>query len=152
MDHVVKRLLALGATTALVALGLLGALPEPAGGTAAFPPGRPTRVLVLGDSVMKGAEASVIAALPGREVVFDSEVSRSTGAGAAVIGQRGADWDVAVVLLGHNDGGSPGAYQPAARRTLDQLRVVPYVSWLTIHEVRPYYPDVNRFVAGLQDE
>ncbi|HWJ63997.1 MAG TPA: hypothetical protein VNS19_18645 [Acidimicrobiales bacterium] len=152
MEPAVKRILALTATALSVLLATLTGLPGAADGTPAYPPQRPTRVLVLGDSVMKGAEASVIAALPGREVVFDAEVNRSTGAGADVVAQRGADWDVAVVLLGHNDGGSPGAYQPAARSILDQLEGVPYVSWLTIHEVRPYYPDVNHFIAGLQGD
>lgn len=152
MDHLVKRLLAVGATAALVVLGVVGALPAAATATPTFPPQRPTRVLVLGDSVMKGAEASVLASLPGREVVFDAEVNRSTGTGADIVAQRGGDWDVVVVFLGHNDGGSPGVFQPAARRILDQLRDVPYVSWLTIHEVRPYYPGVNQFVAGLQQE
>ena len=152
MDHLVKRLLAVGATAALVVLGVVGALPDAAPATPTFPPKRPTRVLVLGDSVMKGAEASVLASLPGREVVFDAEVNRSTGTGADIVAQRGGDWDVVVVFLGHNDGGSPGVFQPAARRILDQLRDVPYVSWLSIHEVRPYYPGVNQFVAGLQQE
>jgi lysophospholipase L1-like esterase len=116
----------------------------------AFPPTRPTRVLVLGDSVMKGAADRYAAALPGREVVVDAEVNRSTGQGAEVLARLGTDWDVVVVLLGHNDGGSPGAFQPAARRILDQLRDVRVVSWLTIHEVRDYYPGVNQYVAGLQ--
>lgn len=150
MDLPVKRILALGATAVLLLLGAVGAVPDPADGAPGFPPGRPTRVLVLGDSVMKGAEGAVIAALPGREVVFDSEVNRSTGAGADIVAQRGADWDVAVVFLGHNDGGSPGAFQPAARSILDQLRDVPSVTWLTIHEVRPYYPGVNQYIASLQ--
>ena len=152
MEHPVRRLLALGATALVVALAVVGALPDPTGGTASFPPARPTRVLVLGDSVMKGAAGVYASKLPGREVVVDAEVNRSTGAGAEVIDRLGTDWDVVVVLLGHNDGGSPGAYQPAARRILDQLRGVRRVSWLTIHEVRPYYPAVNQFVAGLQDE
>jgi lysophospholipase L1-like esterase len=149
MEHTVNRLLALGATL-LLALGATAVSPAPAGAAPAFPPGRPTRVLVLGDSVIKGAEQAVIAALPGRDVVFDAEVNRSTGTGADIVAQRGTDWDVAVVLLGHNDGGSPGVFQPAAHSIVDQLKDVPYVSWLTIHEVRPYYPDVNHYVASLQ--
>jgi lysophospholipase L1-like esterase len=118
----------------------------------ALPPERPTRVLVLGDSVMKGADAVYATKLPGREVVVNTEVSRSTGASADVLSSLGTDWDVVAVLLGHNDGGSPGAYQPAVRRILDQLRDVPRVAWLTIHEVRPYYPGVNQYVAGLREE
>ncbi len=135
------------ATVALMAAVSLATVPERAD---AFPPVRPTRVLVLGDSVMKGAAAQYAAQLPGREVVVDAEVNRSTGQGADVVARLGTDWDVVVILLGHNDGGTPSAYQPAARRLLDQLAPVRRVSWLTIHEVRPYYPDVNRYIAGLQ--
>lgn len=155
MELPVKRILALTATAATVLLALVAGLPgvtDARPSSPAYPPVRPTRVLVLGDSVMKGAEAAVIGALPGREVVFDAEVNRSTGTGADIVAQRGTDWDVAVVLLGHNDGGSPGVFQPAARSIIDQLRDVPYVSWLTIHEVRPYYPDVNHYIAGLESE
>jgi lysophospholipase L1-like esterase len=125
---------------------------RPAHATRSIPPVRPTRVLVLGDSVMKGADARYGSELPGREVVVDTEVSRSTGAGADVLATRGTDWDAVVILLGHNDGAAPGVYQPAARRILDQLRDVRRVSWLTLHEVRPYYPAVNQYLAGLRAE
>lgn len=142
----IRRIAAIGAT---VLAALVGLMPAADGRPTAptFPPQRPTRVLVLGDSVMKGAATTIAPTLPGREVIVDAEVNRSTGQGAEVIDRLGTDWDVVVVLLGHNDGGTPGAYQPAVRRILDQLRGVRSVSWLTIHEVRPYYPDVNRFVA-----
>ncbi len=145
-----KRLAALGATVLVVALAVGSAAPEPTAASPAFPPVRPTRVLVLGDSVMKGAVAQYAAKLPGREVVVDAEVNRSTRQGADVVNRLGTDWDVVVVLLAHNDGGSPAVYQPAVRSILDQLRGVRRVSWLTIHAVRPYYPDVNHFIAGLQ--
>lgn len=142
-------------TVAAVGLALTGPTGPPAAASAtraAFPPLRPTRVLVLGDSVMKGADARYAGALPGRDLVVDTEVNRTTGAGADVVARIGTDWDVVVVLLGHNDGGSPGVYQPSARRLLDQLRGVRRVVWLTIHEVRPYYPDVNRFIDSLRAE
>ncbi len=114
----------------------------------AFPPQRRTRVLVLGDSVMAGAASQYGPALPGRDVTVDAMVNRTTGQGAAVLAQRGADWDVVVVMLGHNDGGSPGIYQPAANRILDQLITVPRVVWLSLHEVRPYYRNVNSFLRA----
>ncbi|MEO6629601.1 MAG: hypothetical protein ABIP03_13665, partial [Aquihabitans sp.] len=87
-------------------------------------------------------------ALPGRDVVVDAAVNRTTGQGVDVSAALGADWDVVVILLGHNDGGSPGVYQPAARRLLDRLALVPRVVWLTLHEVRPYYRDVNAFLGA----
>ncbi len=144
-----------------LAAGLaLAVVPSPAGATpdapiapiatgraapAAFPT-RPTKVLAIGDSVMEGAAGAIPAALPGRQVVVDTEVSRSTSASAAAAAGHGTDWDVVVVLLAHNDGGSPGAYQPAYRQLLDTFAAVPRVVVLTVHEVRPYYADVNAFL------
>ena len=145
-----KRIIALGATALVVVLGLLPGVADARGASPAYPPVRPTKVLILGDSVMKGAATQYAVKLPGRNVVVDAEVNRSTGQGADVVARLGADWDVVVVLLGHNDGGTPGAYQPAARRILDQLRGVRRVVWLKIHEVRPYYPGVNQYIASLQ--
>ncbi|MEZ5140090.1 MAG: hypothetical protein R2702_11950 [Acidimicrobiales bacterium] len=147
------RRVRIAVATAVVALVAALALPGAGGATPdgrAFPPVRPTRVLILGDSVMKGAVSAYPGALPGREVTVSAEVNRSTGQGADELARLGTDWDVVVILLGHNDGGSPGAFQPAARRILDQLRGVRVVSWLTIHEVRPYYPGVNQYIAGLR--
>lgn len=140
------------AVTALASVTQAPAVAAPAAErAAAFPPDRPTKVLVLGDSVMKGAEAQFAPALPDRDVTVDAEVNRSTGQGAEVIARRGTDWDVVVILLAHNDGGSPGVYQPAANRILDQLATVPRVIWLTLHEVRPYYRDVNAFLRDQAD-
>ena len=149
---------AIAALTILLTIVVTGAL----GGTAAvarssapaaprrtaFPPTRPTKVLILGDSVMAGAAPDFGPALPGRDVTVDAMVNRTTGQGANVIAQRGADWDVVVILLGYNDGGAPGVYQPAARRILDQLAHVPRVVWLSLHEVRPYYVGVNQFLRN----
>ncbi|MCB0961326.1 MAG: hypothetical protein KDB04_17600, partial [Acidimicrobiales bacterium] len=144
MRFAVATAVALVAALALPGIG--GAAPD----QRAFPPIRPTRVLILGDSVMKGAVSAYPGALPGRDVTVSAEVNRSTGQGADELARLGTDWDVVVILLGHNDGGSPGAFQPAARRILDQLRDVRLVSWLTIHEVRPYYPGVNQYIASLR--
>jgi lysophospholipase L1-like esterase len=142
--------LALPFALALVAALTVGlAAADAAPGRTGFPPVRPTRVLVLGDSVIKGAVPALPAALPGREVVVDAEVSRSTGASADALDRLGTDWDIVVVLLAHNDGGSPAAYQPAYDRILQQLSGVRQVSVLTLHEVRPYYRDVNAHLRSL---
>ena len=132
---------------AVVALTTVGSatVADPA---AAFPPTRPTRVLALGDSVMEGAAGAIPAALPGREVVVDTQVSRSTGATAAAAAGHGTDWDVVVILIGHNDGASAGVYQPPYRRLLDQFAGVPRVVVLTLHEARPYYAGVNAFLRA----
>jgi hypothetical protein len=144
-----RSLLALAAAALVGALGPLGSTAEASVASPGFPPERPTRVLVLGDSVMLGAASQDTAALPGRDVVVDAAVNRSTGQGAARLDELGTDWDVVVVMLGHNDGSNPGAYQPAARQILDRLQDVPSVVWLTIHEERPHYPDFNAIIAGL---
>lgn len=144
LASVAALLAALAAPVAVSASPGIGAGPA----RAAFPPERPTRVLAVGDSVMEGAAGAIGAALPGREVVVDTEVSRSTGASADAAAAQGTDWDVVVVLLAHNDGGSPGAYQPAYRRLLDTFAAVPRVVVMTLHEVRPYYADVNAFLRA----
>lgn len=148
-----RRLAAVAATLVVAALGL--ALPAQASrltvAAPAFPPQHPTKVLVLGDSVMAGAAGRYGPDLPGREVIVDAVVNRTTGQGADIVARRGADWDVVVILLAHNDGASPAVYQPAADRILDQLGHVPRVVWLTLHEVRPYYADVNRFLRSEAD-
>ncbi|WP_426573706.1 hypothetical protein [Aquihabitans sp. McL0605] len=153
-----RRLLALTATLVVGALGVLAGLVAPAGASSgsasahsvrSFPPDRPTRVLIVGDSVMLGAAPQDTAHLPGRDVTVDAMVNRSTHQAADVVAQHGTDWDVVVVLIGHNDGGSPGVYQPAMRQILDEVKGVPRVVFLTIHEARPYYADVNRFLATL---
>ena len=109
---------------------------------------RPTRVLVVGDSVLEGAAAAIPAALAGREVVVDTQVSRSTANSVDAALAHGTDWDIVVVLLGHNDGGSPNAYQPAFRRLFDAFAGAPRIVPLTIHEVRDDYPTVNAFLRA----
>lgn len=109
----------------------------------------PTKVLVVGDSVLEGTKGTLPGALAGREVLIDTQVSRSTGQSVEAALGHGTDWDVVVVLLGHNDGGSPSAYQPPFQRLFDAFAGAPRIVALTIHEVRPYYPAVNAF---LRDE
>ncbi len=121
---------------------------SPADAVPAFPPERPTRVLILGDSVLKGTVGQYGRRLAGRDVTIDAVVSRTTAASADRLAQLGSDWDVVVVLLGYNDGGSARAFQPEATSILDQLAAVPRVVWLSLHEVRPGYRAVNQFITG----
>jgi lysophospholipase L1-like esterase len=134
--------------TAVVTIGV-GVGATSAHGTAGEPAiigDGPTRVLVVGDSVLEGTRATLPGALAGREVLIDTEVSRSTGQSVEAALTHGTDWDVVIVLLGHNDGGSPNAYQPPYRRLFDTFAGAPRIVALTIHEVRPYYSAVNAFV------
>ena len=141
-----RRLLAVLATVLVVAATVLAGGVGPADGRGAFPPERTTRVLVLGDSVIKGTDPYLPGALAGREVTLDAEVSRTTGATADAAAGYGTDWDVVVILVAFNDGGSAGVYQPAYRRMLDQFAGVDRIVLLTLHEVRPYYAGVNAFL------
>lgn len=137
--------------TAMVVLWLVAPSTGSPADAREIPGDRPTRVLTVGDSVMEGAAGAIPAALPGREVVVDTQVSRSTGASVDAALSHGTDFDVVVVLLAHNDGGSPGAYQPAFRRLFDAYGDSPRIVALTIHEVRPYYSTVNAFLRGEAD-
>ena len=150
---IARRTVAVMATLAAIALAVVGAATSSAASVSVAPvvnsavfPRRPTRVLVLGDSVILGAASALPGALPGRQVTMDAVVSRSTGATATAADTYGTDWDVVVILIAHNDGGSPGVYQPPYRRMLDQFGPVPRVVLLTLHQVRPYYATVNQFI------
>jgi len=124
--------------------GSMSVTAEP-GAAQAIPPDRPTRVLAVGDSVMEGAAGTIPGALPGRQVLVDTQVSRSTGATADAALSHGTDWDVVVVLVGHNDADS-GVYQRGYLRLLDGFAGAPRVVLLTLHEVRASYPGVNNFL------
>ena len=151
-----RRSLAMIATLAAIALAVVGAATSsgaaPTGPAAptetasALFPSRPTRVLALGDSVILGAASALPAALPGRGVTMDAAVSRTTRATATAAASLGSDWDVVIIQVAHNDGGSPGVYQPPYRQMLDQFASVPRVVLVTLHQVRPYYATVNQFI------
>ncbi len=42
---------------------------------------------------------------------------------SAAAAAYGTDWDLVVILVAHNDGGSPGVYQPPYRQMLDRFAV-----------------------------
>ncbi len=106
----------------------------------------PGRVLVIGDSIILGTGDGIAANLPGWDVTFDATVSRSTAAGVDAVAAHGTDFDVVVVSLGANDGGSPGVFGPRVAAVLDALGGVDRVIWLTIAEARPYYADANTVI------
>jgi hypothetical protein len=72
-------------------------------------------------------------------------VSRSTLAGAQVVGARAGELtDTLVVALGANDAGNPAAFRQRVDAVLAAAGAVPRVLWLTIPEVRSYYPAANQ--------
>jgi lysophospholipase L1-like esterase len=106
-------------------------------------------VVVVGDSIILGAQGPMVAAFSnaGWGINFDAAVSRSTSAGAAAID---AHWmeltDSLVINLGANDAGNTASYRQKVEQILTSTAGVPHVYWLTIREVRDYYPAANQAV------
>lgn len=142
------------ATVTLVWGLVLGVVAATGAGAAGAEPSprQPGRVLVIGDSIILGTTDGIAANLPGWDVVFDASVSRSTDAGLESLANHGTDFDVVVVALGANDGGSPGVFEPRVRSLLDAASGVDHVVWVTINEARPYYVQANRIIRAAVDD
>ncbi|MGB3411867.1 MAG: hypothetical protein WBA45_11790 [Microthrixaceae bacterium] len=113
--------------------------------TAAGAQGR--HVVVVGDSILLGAQNQLAAqyARIGWTATLDMAVSRSTLAGLdAIERHRGELGDSLVIGLGANDAGDTAAFKSRVERVLNAISEVPHVYWLTIAEVRPYYPAANQ--------
>ena len=134
------RLLALLLTCVLGAVCLTWAAPSCA---------QQRSVVVVGDSVILGAQGPMVAAFSnaGWGINFDAAVSRSTSAGAAAIDSHWMELtDSLVINLGANDAGNTAAYRQKVEQILSSTAGVPHVYWLTIREVRDYYPAANQAV------
>jgi hypothetical protein len=73
-------------------------------------------------------------------------VDRSTEQGLSVVQRHGTRFQVVVVQLGTNDGGTPSVYQPRLQALVDALAPVPHVVLLTIRQARPYYAQTNQIM------
>lgn len=110
------------------------------------------RVVVVGDSVILGAEGPIVSSFSSRgwAVTFDAAVNRSTSAGLEAIQSHRAELtDSLVVNLGANDAGNTAAYRQRVQAILDATADVPHVYWVTIREVRDYYGPANQAVREL---
>lgn len=104
------------------------------------------RVVAIGDSIMEGAAPQIGEAFraAGYEVAVDTAVSRSTLAGVDLVRfytAMGAD--AVVVMLGANDAGNPESFRTRVRSVVDAAQGAPLLMWMTIPEVRDYYPAAN---------
>ncbi|MCZ7628065.1 MAG: hypothetical protein M5U19_02765 [Microthrixaceae bacterium] len=104
------------------------------------------RVVAVGDSIMQGAAPRIEEAFrsAGYEVAVDTAVSRSTLAGVDLVRfytAMGAD--AVVVMLGANDAGNPETFRTRVRSVIDAAQGAPLLAWVTIPEVRDYYPAAN---------
>jgi len=141
--------------TVAVLLALLVGRAAPvnaARGAARTPPRR--TVLLIGDSVMAAMSpdytdtARKVIGAAGWNVVIDAKVNRTTLQGVAVANaHRNQLGDSVVVMLGHNDGGTPSVFKARAAKVMAALAKVPHVYWLTMRE--PAYAGANQVLRGL---
>lgn len=104
-------------------------------------------VVVVGDSILLGAQNQLASqyARIGWTATLDMAVSRSTLAGLeAIEAHRGELGDSLVIGLGANDAGDTAAFKSRVEHVLNAVSDVPHVYWVTIAEVRPYYPAANQ--------
>lgn len=109
----------------------------------------PGRFIAVGDSIMLGAktELGLRADFLGWPAVLDMEVSRSTSAGADALASHAPDGsDVVVLSLGANDSGDAELFRSRVRQVVAVAQPAAHVYWLTIPEVRPYYPAANNII------
>lgn len=104
------------------------------------------RVALVGDSILEGAARRIEDAfrVAGIEAVTDTAVSRSTLAGVELVrfyAAMGAD--AVVVMLGANDAGNPETFRTRVTDVVAAAEDVPQLYWITIPEVRDYYPAAN---------
>jgi hypothetical protein len=108
-------------------------------------PGAAPSVLVIGDSIARGADPWLRASLQGWIVTVDAEIGRASGSGvaiaAAISGTTPAP-DVVVVELGTNDA-DPVAFRANAEAILASLQDVGLVIWQTAHGPMAHVPAVN---------
>jgi hypothetical protein len=104
---------------------------------------RPSAFMV-GDSVLLSAATAIEAAMPSWNVTVDAEIGRTSFGGLEVVrGRRSEIEDVAVVQLGENDAGEVDSFARHVAEIMDELKDVPVVMWLTIHEARSYFAAAN---------
>lgn len=110
------------------------------------------RVVVVGDSIILGAEGPMVADFRNRGwgITFDAAVSRSTSAAlAAVESHRAELTDSLVLSIGANDAGNTAAFRQRVAAILDATAGVPHVYVLTIREVRDYYGPANQAIRDV---
>jgi lysophospholipase L1-like esterase len=113
----------------------------------------PGRVILVGDSVMAALEpnytdaARKVLGAAGWNVAIDAEVNRSTIQGRQVLkALRPGPADTVVLMLGHNDAGTPSVFAPRVDGILDDLDGVGRVFWLTMRE--PRYAPANAVLSA----
>lgn len=110
------------------------------------PPAQRSAV-ILSDSILVGSDGSLAGVLrdKGWDVHFDAKVARPTDTIAELVrANRGRLTDTLVVSSGANDAGNTATFRARVDAVLDAAAGVPRIYWLTIREVRDYYPAANQ--------
>ncbi len=93
--------------------------------------------------------AQKILGAAGWRVTIDAKVNRSTIEGRAVLSRlHPAATDTVVIMLGHNDAGTPSVFRPRVEAVLSELAGVRRVFWLTMAE--PRYASADAVLASEQ--
>jgi lysophospholipase L1-like esterase len=109
----------------------------------------PPTAFVIGDSIADGAESSILEALPGWSIGFDTLIGRGTSSAlTAAAAQAAVRPDVVVIELGTNDA-DPVAFRENGVVMLDALTHVPLVVWQTARGPLENIPGVNIHIRGL---
>ncbi len=110
-------------------------------------------MILVGDSVMAALEpeytdaARKVLGAAGWNVAIDAKVNRSTIQGRQVLkALRPSANDTVVLMLGHNDAGTPAVFGPRVESILSDLDGVGRVFWLTMRE--PRYAQANAVIAS----
>ncbi len=147
-------------------------VPAPAPGAAPAPPSptaapstqaapataatvRPGRVVLVGDSVMAALNpdytdaARKVLAPAGWQVTIAAKVNRSTLQGRKVLqALHPSPADTVVIMLGHNDAGTPSVFGPRVDAIMGDLHGVGRVFWLTMRE--PRYSEADAVLTAAQ--
>jgi hypothetical protein len=109
----------------------------------------PPTAFVIGDSIADGASSSIVEALPGWSIGFDTLIGRGTNSALTqAAAQAALRPDVVVIELGTNDA-DPVAFRENGVVMLDALKHVPLVIWQTAHGPLENIPGVNIHIHGL---
>jgi hypothetical protein len=93
--------------------------------------GTDRRLFVIGDSVMVGAQDTLVRGLPSWRVTVVADVGLSLLGSASIVRERrGEIGEIGVVELGANDGLDPAAFRQRVDAMMDALAGVPLVLWI----------------------
>jgi hypothetical protein len=113
----------------------------PADGALSNPP----TTFMLGDSILDGGQADIVARLSDWSVTVDAVVGRSSSGGITPAESLLATPDVVVVELGVNDVDAEG-FTANAQRILAAVSGAHLVVWVTAHGPEPVTDQVNRAI------